>query len=78
MDIDEFRELMCFYGGRIDIKFTEEHIQKFYAYMKLLLEWNEKINALAGEHMDNVLVGTLVLGGLIFIGFYGVSALNKK
>ena len=56
-----------------------------YKYYPLILgimdkieEWKEKLNAFAGEHMDNVLVGTLVLGGLIFIGFYGVSALNKK
>lgn len=56
MDIDKFRELMCFYGGKIDIKFTEEHIQKFYAYMKLLLEWNEKINLTAITDPEEVIL----------------------
>ena len=41
-------------------------------------EWNEKLNAFAGEHMDNVLIGSLVVGVLIFVAFSGVNALNKK
>lgn len=56
-----------------------------YKYYPLILgimdkieEWNEKLNAFAGERMDNVVVGTLVLGVLILVGFYGISALNKK
>lgn len=44
MDIQEFSDLMMEYGKDIDIKFTEEQIEKFYTYMNLLIEWNEKIN----------------------------------
>ena len=41
-------------------------------------DWNEKLNAFAGEHMDNVLIGSLVVGVLIFVAFSGINALNKK
>lgn len=44
MDIDSFKELMRSYGSQIDIEFNEEQLNKFYKYMQLLLEWNEKIN----------------------------------
>lgn len=47
-------------------------------FMDKIEEWNEKLNAFAGEHMDNVLVGALIVGVLIFIGFSGINALNKK
>lgn len=47
MDINEFKELMFFYGQKIDIMFNEEQLNKFYDYMNLLLEWNEKINLTA-------------------------------
>lgn len=46
--------------------------------MDTLEEWNEKLNAFAGEHMDNVLVGTIVIGILIFVTFSGINALTKK
>lgn len=47
MDREKFKDLMNFYGGKIDIVFDEEQIDKFYNYMHLLLEWNEKINLTA-------------------------------
>ena len=47
MNIEEFKEIMIFYGEKIDIKFTEEQLNQFYEYMNLLLEWNEKINLTA-------------------------------
>lgn len=46
--------------------------------MDTLNEWNDKLNAFAGEHMDNVLVGALMVGALLFIGCWGVNELNKK
>lgn len=56
-----------------------------YKYYPMILgimdkieEWNDKLNAFAAEHMDNVLVGTLILGLLILVAFYGIGALNKK
>lgn len=47
MDIKEFSDLMIDYGKEINIVFTEEQLQKFYQYMNLLIEWNEKINLTA-------------------------------
>lgn len=47
MEIDKFKELMCLYGKRINIMFNDEQLNKFYNYMNLLLEWNEKINLTA-------------------------------
>ncbi len=47
MNIQEFSDLMIDYGKEIDIVFTEEQLQKFYQYMNLLIEWNEKINLTA-------------------------------
>ena len=47
MDIKEFSDLMIDYGKEINIVFTEKQLQKFYQYMNLLIEWNEKINLTA-------------------------------
>lgn len=47
MNIEEFFELMINYGKEINIKFTEEQLKKFYQYMNMLIEWNEKINLTA-------------------------------
>lgn len=47
MNIQEFSDLMRDYGKEINIVFTEEQLQKFYQYMNLLIEWNEKINLTA-------------------------------
>ncbi len=47
MDIIEFSNLMKEYGKEIQIKFTEEQLQKFYKYMNMLIEWNKKINLTA-------------------------------
>lgn len=47
MEKEKFKELMCFYGEKIDIKFNDKQLNQFYEYMNLLLEWNEKINLTA-------------------------------
>lgn len=47
MDINKFKQLMNFYAEKIDIVFNDEQLNKFYNYMNLLLEWNEKINLTA-------------------------------
>ena len=47
MEIKEFREILMEYLKTMDIKLNDEQIQKFYKYMELLLEWNEKINLTA-------------------------------
>lgn len=56
MDREKFKELMNFYGGKIDIVFNEEQINKFYNYMQLLLEWNEKINLTAITEPEEVIL----------------------
>lgn len=47
MDINEFSNLINAYGKELQIVFTEEQIEKFYQYMNLLIEWNQKINLTA-------------------------------
>ena len=47
MEKNDFSNLMKQYGKEIEIVFTEEQIEKFYKYMNLLIEWNEKINLTA-------------------------------
>ena len=37
---DKLRKLL----NEINVDITENQISKFYEYMNLLLEWNEKIN----------------------------------
>ena len=44
MNIEEFKKIMTSYAKKINIEFTEEQLDKFYEYMNLLIEWNEKIN----------------------------------
>lgn len=43
-----------------------------------LNDWNEKLNSLASEHMDNVVVGTVIFFGILLIMFWGIGSLNKK
>ena len=56
MNIDKFKEVMKFYGEKIDIMFNDEQLDKFYAYMNLLLEWNEKINLTAITDPEEVIL----------------------
>lgn len=47
MDFEEFKDELIIQAKKIDVILDEEQIQKFYKYMELLLEWNEKINLTA-------------------------------
>ena len=47
MDNKEFVEELIKKAQKIGIKINEEEANKFYKYMNLLLEWNEKINLTA-------------------------------
>ena len=44
MQIDEFSHKMKENMEKINIQITDEQIEKFFTYMNLLIEWNEKIN----------------------------------
>ena len=56
MEFDEFsiklREKML----EINIKITEEQIKQFYIYMKLLLEWNERVNLTAITDPNDIIL----------------------
>lgn len=56
MDILKFKELMSFYAKEINIVFNEEQLNSFYNYMKLLLEWNEKINLTAITNPEEIII----------------------
>ncbi len=47
MEREEFGKIIEKYSEEIKIKLQKEQIDKFYTYMELLLEWNEKINLTA-------------------------------
>ena len=47
MNFEEFKEKIIEISNKNNIMLHEEHIQKFYRYMNLLIEWNEKINLTA-------------------------------
>ncbi len=46
--------------------------------MDTLNNWNDKLNAFAADKLDNVWTGTLIVGLLIIVAFFGVQSLNKK
>ena len=47
MEFEIFSEELKIKAKQIEIKLTKEQIEKYYNYMSLLLEWNEKINLTA-------------------------------
>lgn len=46
--------------------------------MDTLNDWNTKLNEWAAGHMDNVLVGTVIVAAIFVIGAWGIGELNKK
>lgn len=53
---NDFKNKMIQLAKIIDIDFTETQIEKFYEYMNLLLEWNEKINLTAITEIDDIIL----------------------
>lgn len=47
MEFEEFKNVFCEKAKIVEININEEQIKKFYLYMKMILEWNEKINLTA-------------------------------
>lgn len=47
MEFEIFSEELKIKAKQIEIELTKEQIEKYYNYMSLLLEWNEKINLTA-------------------------------
>ena len=44
MNFEDFRKELVEKALKIRIELSEHQIEQFYIYMKLLTEWNEKIN----------------------------------
>ena len=55
MDIN-FKNKMIELSKKINIELTEEQIKKYYEYMKLLLEWNEKVNLTAITEQNDIIL----------------------
>ena len=56
MKIEEFSSNLKEKLDKIDIEINKEQSQKFYNYMNLLLEWNEKINLTAITEPNEVIL----------------------
>ena len=41
---------------KVNIELTDEQVDKYFKYMNLLLEWNEKINLTAITEMDDIIL----------------------
>ena len=52
----DFKNKMIELSKKINIDITDEQLEKFYMYMELLLEWNEKINLTAITEVDEVIL----------------------
>ena len=53
---NNFKNKICELLQEINIEITEEKIKKFYNYMNLLLEWNEKINLTAITEENDIIL----------------------
>lgn len=56
MEKEEFSKELIEKLNEINIKIEEEQIQKFYNYMNLLIEWNEKINLTAITEPEEIIL----------------------
>ena len=53
---DNFKNKMMELSKKINVEITDKQIEKYFKYMKLLLEWNEKINLTAITEIDEVIL----------------------
>lgn len=87
MNIEEFSEEFYKQAQKMNIVVNESKIEKFYTYMNLLIEWNEKINLTAitdpkeiiiKHFIDSILIGNNIEDGSSIIdvgtgaGFPGI------
>lgn len=52
----DFKNKLIELGNKININLTDEQTEKYFEYMNLLLEWNEKINLTAITEMDDIIL----------------------
>lgn len=53
---EEFSEKIKEYMNKINIEISDKQIEKFFDYMNLLLEWNEKINLTAITEPEDIIL----------------------
>ena len=53
---EEFKNKLINLSTKINIELSDENAEKFYNYMNLLLEWNEKINLTAITEEDDIIL----------------------
>lgn len=56
MDIKEFKQKMKMTFQTIDMDIEDSKIEKFWLYMKLLLEWNEKMNLTSIVNEEEIII----------------------
>ena len=56
MKKEEFKKVLYEKVKKIGIELTEEQLEKFYLYMNILLEWNEKINLTAITNEEEIIL----------------------
>ena len=56
MNKKDFEKKLNGYLKKIDIWLNEEQVDKFYKYMELLIEWNEKMNLTAIIEPDDIIL----------------------
>ena len=55
MELKEFANKISNQAKFLDIELSKIQIEKLYKYMKILLEWNEKINLTAITDEDEII-----------------------
>ena len=56
MKLDEFKKIFNNYLKDLNIELDEEQIEKFYIYMNLLIEWNNKMNLTAITKPEEIIL----------------------
>ncbi len=56
MNLEEFSKTFDNYLKELKIELNEEQIEKFYVYMNLLIEWNEKVNLTAITKPEEIIL----------------------
>lgn len=56
MDKIEFEKVFKKYSKKLDMEINDNQIDKFYKYMEILLEWNQKINLTAITDYEEIIL----------------------
>lgn len=56
MDKIEFKKVFKKYSKKLDMEINDNQIDKFYKYMEILLEWNQKINLTAITDYEEIIL----------------------